>query len=92
MATRSAISTIKGFAAQGAVVFSEHALVESMGDDDVFPDDVLHVLVHANECLAQDDNGVKFKVYGPISNGDDYAVVVNVNDDHLFVITCHLPP
>ena len=41
---------------------------------------------------SQDDDGLKFKVYGPIANGDDYAVVVNVNDDHLFVITCHLPP
>jgi hypothetical protein len=34
------LSTIKSFAARGAVVIGEHAN-DSMGDDDVFPDDIV---------------------------------------------------
>jgi len=92
VATRTKLSVIKGFAAGGAVIFSDHAATESMGDDGVFPDDVAHVLQHASDCIAQDDDGVKFKVYAPLANGTEYAVVVNVWEDHLFVVTCHLPP
>jgi hypothetical protein len=92
VARRRVLTIIRGLASEGSVVFGEHAFTESMGDDGVFPADVLHVLENATECLAQDDDRLKFKVYGPIIDGSDYAVVVNVSDDHLFVVTCHLPP
>lgn len=86
------IGTIRALAEGGAIVLSEHALTESMGDDGLFPDDVVHVLANAARCIAQDDDGVKFKVLGPIVSGVELVVVVNVRADHLFVITCHLPP
>lgn len=89
---RSVIDTVRALAEGGAVVLSEHALVESMGDDGLFPDDVVHVLANAARCIAQDDSSVKFKVFGPIVSGIELVVVVNVRADHLFVITCHLPP
>ena len=93
MATkRSVIDIIRALAEGGAVIFSERALTESMGDDGLFPDDVVHVLANATRCLAEDDLGVKFKVRGPIVSGTELVVVVNLHEDHLFVITCHLPP
>lgn len=89
---RSVIDTIRALARGGAVVLSEHALTESMTDDGLFPDDVAHVLANAARCFAQDDAGVKFKVHGPIVSGTEFVVVVNLRTDHLFVVTCHLPP
>jgi hypothetical protein len=89
---RSVIGTVRALAKRGAIVISEHALTESMVDDGLFPDDVCHVLANASQCVAQDDVGVKFKVRGPIVNGAELIAVVNVRADHLFVVTCHLPP
>ncbi len=89
---RSVLDIVRRFADGGAVVLSEHALTESMGDDGLFPDDVAHVLANATKCIAQDEVGVKFRVHGPIVSGIEFVVVVNVRSDHLFVITCHPPP
>lgn len=77
------------------VVFSDHAETESMVDDDVTREDVLHVLLNAIE--AEHQNKEKWKVYGPIVDGDEYAVVVDVHEgrEHgrvAFVVTTHYPP
>lgn len=63
-----------------------------MPDDDVFAPDVLNALVNATGAVEQDDVGVKWKIYGPIIDGSEYAVVVEIRGDPLFVVTCHLPP
>ncbi|MDP2340416.1 MAG: DUF4258 domain-containing protein [Deltaproteobacteria bacterium] len=86
------ISTVRRLANADAVVLGAHAISESMRDDDVTFDDVRHLLANADEVIAEDDTGLKWKVYGRLVNGADYAVVVNVHADHLYVITCHNPP
>ena len=92
MATRGILNTVRKLAEIDAVVLGEHAVTDSMIDDDVTFDDVKHVLANAVEAIAQDDVGLKWKVYGPLVNDAEYAVVVNVRTDHLYVVTCHTPP
>jgi hypothetical protein len=88
-----ALRTIAGAATAGRVVFSVHAQTESMPDDGVSIDDVLHVLIAATGIHAEDDTGAKWKVYGPVVSGAAYAVVVRIRGDRVIVIvTCHLPP
>jgi hypothetical protein len=86
------LRAVRALAEAGEIRFSSHALLDSMPDDGVFRHDVEHALVHAHDVLAQDGEGRKWKVTGPLVNGDEYAVVVNVYADHVFVVTCHYPP
>lgn len=85
------LATIRSWGASLNVVFGDHALAEARADG-YFAGDVLNVLEHAVEAVAQDDAGFKWKAYGPTADGTEYAVVVNVHADHLWVVTCHFPP
>jgi hypothetical protein len=91
VASRSPLNTIRSWGASRNVVFGDHALDEARADK-FFAGDVLHVLEHAAQVLAEDDEGLKWKAYGPTADGTEYAVVVNVHADHLWVVTCHFPP
>ena len=80
-------------AAEGRVEFSYHASFEEMPAERVGADDVLNVLMSADEALVQDDDGKKWKLYGSILNGDDLAVVVRFRRDRVVVIvTVHALP
>ena len=76
-----------------AVEFTVHALIEAMADDGVSAHDIFHALANAEELQAQDDEGKKWKVYGPLVSGDQYAVVIiTLVNDRVRVITTHYPP
>lgn len=93
MNAAEALRTVRLLAADGENVdFSEHAANDSILDDGLFKGDVVHVLASAVEAVPEDAVGLKFKIYGPLPLGEDYAVIVNVHADYLFVITCHFPP
>lgn len=64
-----------------------------MPDDGVYIPDVLHVLEHAFSATCANDPGTKWKLYGPLPNGVDYAVVCYFKKDELVVVvTTHEPP
>lgn len=64
-----------------------------MPDDGVYIFDVLHVLEHAFSATCANDPGTKWKLYGPLPNGVDYAVVCYFKKDELVVVvTTHEPP
>jgi hypothetical protein len=87
-----ALRAIQDLASAGRLRFGQHALEDSLPDDGVFVADIQSVLENAREVLAQDDEGLKWKAVGPLPKGEDYAVVVNVYESYLFVVTCHYPP
>jgi hypothetical protein len=91
MAARTTQRTINAMAAGRDVVIGDHAVDEAEADG-FLPGDVINVLETAYSVEPQDDVGLKWKAYGFTATGADYAVVVNVHADHLFVITCHFPP
>lgn len=64
-----------------------------MPDDGVYIPDVLHVLEHATSARCANDPGTKWKLYGPLPNGADYAAVCYFKRDELVVVvTTHEPP
>jgi hypothetical protein len=64
-----------------------------MPGDSVTAADVRHVLANGFEANPQNDARTKWKIVGPLSNGDDYAVIVVIRDNgFVFVVTCHYPP
>jgi hypothetical protein len=76
-----------------AVEFTVHALLETMPDDGVTVQDVFHVLAHVEEVAPQDEDGRKWKAYGPIVGGEEYAVVTLLLDGgRVRVLTTHEPP
>ena len=80
-------------AADGRVEFSYHATFEEMPAERVSADDVLNVLLSADEAVQEDDAGFKWKLYGSVINGDDLAVVVRFRRDRVVVIvTVHPVP
>ena len=90
---RGALKFIADAVAERRVEFSYHAAFEEMPAERVSQDDVLNVLANAAEAQAQDDEGRKWKLYGPITNGDDRAVVVRLRRDRVVVIvTVHQLP
>ncbi len=93
MGPKAAVKLAADAAAEGRVQFSDHAAFEEMPAERVTADDVLNVLANADEALAQDDDGKKWKLYGSIINGDDLAVVVRFRRDCVVVIvTVHPLP
>ncbi len=53
----------------------------------------LHILANPSHLLADDDVGMKWKVYGSLISGAEYVVVARIRTDRaVFVVTCHKPP
>ena len=88
-----AVITIRNRAALNAVFLSSHVLDDgSMDDDAVTFTDVLNVLGNTVDVVPIEGGANKWKAYGPLCNGESYAVVVEIFGESLFVVTCHNPP
>ena len=86
---------IRNRAALRAVVLGAHLVEdETMADDEVTFADVINVLANATTVVFQPGGVNKWKAYGPLVNGDEYAVIVEVllRSDRLFIVTTHNPP
>jgi hypothetical protein len=93
MNERAALRSIARAVSEGRVDIGYHIAVEKMEPLDLFPDDILHLLANGHSALVQDDDGRKWKVYGPVVNGEEWAVVVRFRPDLVVVlITVHPPP
>ena len=95
MTPRAAKRIIQAAGARGfdAVEFTLHAARESMIDDGLTAHDVFHLLEHADEVARQPGETEKWKVYGPVLAGEQFAaVVVLVEAERVRVVTVHLPP
>ena len=93
MTPREALRTVATAVKDGRIEFSAHALEDSMPDDGVTVEDILHVLIHGERAIVENDARTKWKVYGPVISGDSYAVVVFfARDKVVIVVTAHYPP
>jgi hypothetical protein len=90
---RQAIAFVRRAVAAGRVEFSRHVLEESMPDDDVSVDDVLHLLANSHEAACQNETETKWKFYGQLVNDTEYAAVCLFKDNTIvIVVTSHPPP
>lgn len=64
-----------------------------MPDDDVSVDDVLHLLDNSHEAACQNEAETKWKFYGPLVHGTEYAAVCLFKHHTIvIVVTSHPPP
>lgn len=71
------------------MVFTYHASVEVMIERGITRADIVHALENADD--AEHVGGRKWKAFGPITDGTEYAVVFILRSD-LLIVTAHLPP
>ncbi|MFZ5439516.1 MAG: DUF4258 domain-containing protein [Myxococcota bacterium] len=83
MTAAEALEKVRGLAAPGRYVVSQHAR-QRMRQRGVREGDLRHALENAHACSPQADD--KWKVDGPDLDGDELTVVV-VIDDGLVVVT-----
>jgi hypothetical protein len=85
------LRSIRRAPSEGRVEVTAHA-AEEAANEGAFLADILHVLEHAEDAVAQDHEGRKWKVYGCTLDQTPLAeVVVLVEEALVRVITVHPP-